>query len=311
MEEPALIFQCGQRNCRRGVFAESNWLSEISDIIDHSLNTISNKQTGSIDELLNWMASTPIGLHCIEQIDLDIFKENFVLYDISFIFVALFALGFTIFIHELGHFLGSPQTGIGNQAVSPIGFGPKIFGWTRNGVEYRLSAIPFGGYAAFPQLVDMGQIGGGRRRGRERTKPSRSRDKEEEDNDGEDEKGEAEETLPKISYADKMIVSVMGAVFQCASCIRAFLHPLESSDMTLPIPNRQPKSDSLWTRSKRWNPACRGGRGNCWFRQKSGYFPLMMRFWPSMEYPWKTSWKSKPHRHGQGQKPKMEETCNS
>ena len=27
------------------------------------------------------------------------------IYDFAFIFVALFALGFTIFIHELGHFL--------------------------------------------------------------------------------------------------------------------------------------------------------------------------------------------------------------
>ena len=82
-----------------------------------------------------------------------------ILYDFTFLLVALFALGFTIFIHELGHFLAARQRGLLIKRFS-IGFGPKIFGWTRNGVEYRLSAIPFGGYVALPQLVDMGRIEG-------------------------------------------------------------------------------------------------------------------------------------------------------
>ena len=81
------------------------------------------------------------------------------IYDFAFIFVALFALGFTIFIHELGHFLAARQRGLVILRFS-IGFGPKIFGWTRNGVEYRLSAIPFGGYVALPQLADMGRLEG-------------------------------------------------------------------------------------------------------------------------------------------------------
>ena len=80
-------------------------------------------------------------------------------YDIAFLFVALFALGFTIFIHELGHFLAARQRGLIITRFS-IGFGPKLFGWTRNGVEYRLSAIPFGGYVALPQLSDMGRLEG-------------------------------------------------------------------------------------------------------------------------------------------------------
>ena len=85
------------------------------------------------------------------------------LYGVSFIFVALFALGFTIFIHELGHFLAARKRGLVIKRFS-IGFGPKIFGWTRNGVEYRLSAIPFGGYARPPSVGGHGAIGGGRRR---------------------------------------------------------------------------------------------------------------------------------------------------
>ena len=54
-----------------------------------------------------------------------------------------------------------PGSGIGN---SPFlnWIWSKTFGWTRNGVEYRLSAIPFGGYVALPQLADMGRFEGQR-----------------------------------------------------------------------------------------------------------------------------------------------------
>ena len=48
------------------------------------------------------------------------------LYDIAFLFVALFALGFTIFIHELGHFLAARRRGLIITRFS-IGFGPKIW----------------------------------------------------------------------------------------------------------------------------------------------------------------------------------------
>ena len=101
--------------------------------------------------------------------------------DLAFIFVALFALGFTIFIHELGHFLAARRRGLVITRFS-IGFGPKIFGWTRNGVEYRLSAIPFGGYVALPQLVDMGRLEGKEeQQGAEEKKPFTSCDEEDEE----------------------------------------------------------------------------------------------------------------------------------
>ena len=128
------------------------------------------------------------------------------IYDVAFILVALFALGFTIFIHELGHFLAARRRGLVIRRFS-IGFGPRIFGWTRNGIEYRLSAIPFGGYVALPQLVDMGRIEGG--------EANEANDTEHKQDDGEEQEANSKssESLPKISYADKMIVSVMGAVF--------------------------------------------------------------------------------------------------
>ena len=133
------------------------------------------------------------------------------LYDIAFLFVALFALGFTIFIHELGHFLAARQRGLIITRFS-IGFGPKLFGWTRNGVEYRLSAIPFGGYVALPQLSDMGRLEGNETQNDRGVDDSVNRKSAWDDFDENENDTEAERP-PKISYADKMIVSVMGAVF--------------------------------------------------------------------------------------------------
>ena len=134
------------------------------------------------------------------------------LYDIAFLFVALFALGFTIFIHELGHFLAARQRGLLITRFS-IGFGPKLFGWTRNGVEYRLSAIPFGGYVALPQLSDMGRLEGNDNRENINKENSVDRKSAWDDFEEENEKSAEVEAMPRISYADKMIVSVMGAVF--------------------------------------------------------------------------------------------------
>ena len=54
-------------------------------------------------------------------------------------------LGILIFVHELGHFLVAKRVGVTVLRFS-LGFGPKIFGITRGGTEYRLSLIPLGGY---------------------------------------------------------------------------------------------------------------------------------------------------------------------
>ncbi|MDI1318642.1 MAG: RIP metalloprotease RseP, partial [bacterium] len=68
-----------------------------------------------------------------------------------------------------------------------IGFGPAI--WSRkapDGVEYRLSWIPLGGYVALPQLADMATIEG---------------------------ESENTEPLPPISYSTRIIVFAAGAFF--------------------------------------------------------------------------------------------------
>ncbi len=54
-------------------------------------------------------------------------------------------LGVLIFFHELGHFLIARLFGVGVEKFS-LGFGPKLFGKTVGDTDYRISAIPLGGY---------------------------------------------------------------------------------------------------------------------------------------------------------------------
>lgn len=61
------------------------------------------------------------------------------------LFAFVIVLGVLIFFHELGHFLVARLFGVGVEKFS-LGFGPRIFGKTVGGTDYRLSAIPLGGY---------------------------------------------------------------------------------------------------------------------------------------------------------------------
>ncbi len=54
-------------------------------------------------------------------------------------------LGVLIFFHELGHFLIARLFGVGVEKFS-LGFGPRIVGWKKGITDYRISAIPLGGY---------------------------------------------------------------------------------------------------------------------------------------------------------------------
>ncbi len=103
------------------------------------------------------------------------------------VLLGLFCVSFSIFVHELGHFLAARRRGMHVERFS-VGFGPAL--WSRrgkDGVEYRLSWIPLGGYVLLPQLADLGVIEG-------------------------ESKAELEK-LPPVSYSTKMLVSVAGAAF--------------------------------------------------------------------------------------------------
>src|SRR5271156_50452 len=54
-------------------------------------------------------------------------------------------LGIMIFVHEWGHFMAAKVAGVRVDVFS-FGFGPRLFGVKRGDTDYRLSALPFGGY---------------------------------------------------------------------------------------------------------------------------------------------------------------------
>ena len=61
------------------------------------------------------------------------------------IFALVIVLGVLIFFHELGHFLVARLFGVGVERFS-LGFGPRIVGKTIGITDYRISAVPLGGY---------------------------------------------------------------------------------------------------------------------------------------------------------------------
>ena len=125
------------------------------------------------------------------------------------IFLVVLFFGGSIFVHELGHFLAARRRGVVVERFS-IGFGPPIFSRKgKDGVEYRVSWIPLGGYVLLPQLADLGPIEG---------------------------RSEVDvEKLPPISYSTRMIVFVAGAVFNllfafALACVIWLIGQPESSE---------------------------------------------------------------------------------
>ncbi len=95
--------------------------------------------------------------------------------------VVVLLFGAVIFVHELGHFLMARRCGLKVEGFS-IGFGPKIIGWKRQGIEYAWRWIPAGGYVKLPQMVTSETLEG---------------------------KSEAEK-LPPVSAWAKILVAVAG-----------------------------------------------------------------------------------------------------
>ncbi len=66
----------------------------------------------------------------------------------------ILVLGILVFIHELGHFLAAKRFGVRVDVFS-LGFGPRLFGFRRGETDYRVSAIPLGGYVKMLGQADM------------------------------------------------------------------------------------------------------------------------------------------------------------
>jgi regulator of sigma E protease len=64
---------------------------------------------------------------------------------ITDVVVVVVVLGLMIFFHEAGHFLAAKAFGVRVLTFS-FGFGKRLFGIKRGDTDYRLSALPLGGY---------------------------------------------------------------------------------------------------------------------------------------------------------------------
>src|ERR1700722_17212803 len=54
-------------------------------------------------------------------------------------------LGILVLLHEWGHFIAAKWCGVRVDVFS-IGFGPRLWGVKRGDTDYRVSALPLGGY---------------------------------------------------------------------------------------------------------------------------------------------------------------------
>jgi regulator of sigma E protease len=64
-------------------------------------------------------------------------------------FISLFyfviVIGFMVLIHEFGHYAVAKLLGVRVEQFA-IGFGKRLFGFRRGDTDYRINALPFGGY---------------------------------------------------------------------------------------------------------------------------------------------------------------------
>ncbi|HEX4644762.1 MAG TPA: RIP metalloprotease RseP, partial [Verrucomicrobiae bacterium] len=97
--------------------------------------------------------------------------------------------GAAIFFHELGHYWVARRRGLKVEAFA-IGFGPKIIGWKRDGIDYSLRWIPAGGYVKLPQMMTSDALEG------ERANPA--------------------EQLPQVSPWSKILVAFAGPFMNLA-----------------------------------------------------------------------------------------------
>ncbi len=72
---------------------------------------------------------------------------------LSYFFWVAIALGILVFVHELGHFLFARLFGMRVDAFS-LGFPPNIISKQVGETDYRLGAIPLGGYVKIAGMID-------------------------------------------------------------------------------------------------------------------------------------------------------------
>ncbi|MGR3912630.1 MAG: site-2 protease family protein [Candidatus Rhabdochlamydia sp.] len=80
-----------------------------------------------------------------------------ILLNILYILLAVLGLGFLVFIHELGHYFAAKKSGMKIEIFS-IGFGPILYKWEQNAVQWQLCLLPFGGYVRIAGMEKKGSL---------------------------------------------------------------------------------------------------------------------------------------------------------
>ena len=73
---------------------------------------------------------------------------------ILFLIIGLLCIGLMLFLHELGHFIVARLFKVDVEVLS-FGIGPRVVGYQGPRTEYRISAIPFGGYCRMSGSLDL------------------------------------------------------------------------------------------------------------------------------------------------------------
>lgn len=76
---------------------------------------------------------------------------------LSFVLV----LGILVFVHEFGHFIFARLFKVGVPVFSFFGVGPRLFGFSWRGTDFRASAIPLGGYVRLAGEEAEDRVGSG------------------------------------------------------------------------------------------------------------------------------------------------------
>ena len=75
---------------------------------------------------------------------------------LTYIIAGLVMISTVVVIHELGHFIVARYFGIGTPVFS-VGMGPRLFGWEWRGTDFRVSALPIGGYVQMAGADPFGE----------------------------------------------------------------------------------------------------------------------------------------------------------
>ena len=108
-----------------------------------------NEMTGPVDQpgkrhprSIGWLGNTAMAMGGSNQ---SLFLIGALIAAQGSAAVPLLVLGLMVLVHEFGHFIVAKLFKIRVEVFS-VGFGPRLFGKKIGHTDYRVSAIPLGGY---------------------------------------------------------------------------------------------------------------------------------------------------------------------